>query len=118
MIYTTYFSNIRNLPVGVVPISIARSHPAWWNGLEYKALAPTWDILNVYKRTNDWEAYEESYTATVLRERDVEQTYKELCALAGCENIALVCWEAKGKHCHRHIDAKWFNDAGYPCMEW
>lgn len=118
MIYTTYFSNIRNLPDGVVPISIARSHPPEYNGLEYKALAPTYDILMDYKRTNDWEAYENSYTATVLRERDVNQTYKELVELAGCEDIALVCWEGKNKHCHRHIDSKWFTDAGYPCMEW
>lgn len=40
--YTGYFAQIRKYrETGLVPISIARFSPKWYNGFEYKKLAPT-----------------------------------------------------------------------------
>ena len=33
-------------------------------------------------------------------------------------DIALVCYEAPDKFCHRHLVADWFNKAGYRCEEY
>lgn len=40
MIYTTYFANLKRLPQDVVPISICGKATEWYDGLQYKKLAP------------------------------------------------------------------------------
>lgn len=55
MIYKSYFAQLRNMPENVIPISICGKVPDWYDGLQYKKLAPKygffteWELL---RKTN------------------------------------------------------------------
>jgi len=48
---------------------------------------------------------------------DPQQVVDELKALAGSEDIALVCYERPSDFCHRHLVANWLTQAGFPTEE-
>lgn len=45
MIYTSYFGNWKNFPIGAYVVSITRFPPKNWSGLEMKNLAPSEELL-------------------------------------------------------------------------
>ena len=47
MIYTTYFSKVKDLPENVIPISICGKAPDGWTGLQYKKLAPKYSFFKI-----------------------------------------------------------------------
>ena len=53
MIYTSYFAKLNKLPPNVVPISICGKAPAWYNGLQYKKLAPKYSFFSEWKKNGD-----------------------------------------------------------------
>lgn len=57
MLYTSYFANLKNLPKDVVPISICGKAPAWYDGLQYRRLAPKYEFFKVWKETHDNDYY-------------------------------------------------------------
>ena len=93
MIYTTYFSKLRNLPYNIAPISISRFPPKGVNILEYKTLAPSPELLRSYKATGDWAAYVSTYDNSVLSKLNPHKVVDDLLSLAKTANIALVCFE-------------------------
>lgn len=107
--YTTYFAKLRNLPYDVVPIAISRSVPDFYTGLRYTGLAPSWDLLNRYKRDGDWDSYTKEYNE-FLNTLIPSEIVDDLVRLAGTNKIALVCYEANDKPCHRHLVAQWLRD--------
>ena len=48
MIYTSYYHMISKLK-NIVSISIAGKAPSWYNGIEYKKLAPKWNFFRMEK---------------------------------------------------------------------
>ena len=46
-IYTSYFAKLKFFPKDLIPISICAKAPSWYDGLQYKKVAPTYDILLV-----------------------------------------------------------------------
>jgi len=50
MIYTSYFAKLKSLPEDIIPISICAKSPNWYKGLQYKRLAPTYDLLLILLR--------------------------------------------------------------------
>ena len=116
MIYTSYFARCNKLPKGLVPISIARQAPAGYKGLEYKTLAPTWDILSEYKQTKDERIYIQQYNYQLFL-LSADQVVKELKELAQSNQIILLCYEKPNDFCHRHLVAKWLTEHGYDTQE-
>ena len=53
-LYTSYFANLRNIDKSIIPVSIARINPSWYNGLEFKAIAPSMQLLKWYKYNNEY----------------------------------------------------------------
>ena len=51
MIYTSYFAKLKSLPDNIVPISICGKAPDWYEGLQYKKLAPKYDFFMKWKKT-------------------------------------------------------------------
>lgn len=96
MIYTSYFSNIKNLPKDKAAVSIARGQPKWFSGRIYLVLAPTWDMI---KNMNEAE-YRKAY-AGILSKLDPKDV---ICDLDGS---ILLCWERPGEFCHRRLVAEW-----------
>ena len=116
MIYTSYFARCNKLPKGLVPISIARQTPPGYTGLEYKTLAPAWDILSEYKQTKDERTYIRQYNYQLFL-LSADQVVKELKELAQSNQIILLCYEKPDDFCHRHLVAQWLTEHGYDTQE-
>lgn len=118
VIYTTYFSNIKNLPREIVPIAICGRSPESWKGLEYKRLAPKWEFFKVWKENHDNAYYVTEFRKQVLDKLNPHSVVMELERMSGGNDIALVCYEKPTDFCHRHLVANWLNTFGYNVEEW
>ena len=136
MIYTSYFAKLKSLPKNVIPISICAKAPDWYKGLQYKKLAPKYDLLMSWKETKDEEHYMRVFHEQILGQLDahtvINELYemlpeqqKTLWKMTNCPcwenpmvNIALICFEKPTDFCHRHLVANWFQDAGIEVEEW
>ena len=77
-------------------------------GIEYEhkpELAPASDILEAYKASQDWEAYERSFTR-LLDERDAEDAGRDV--LSRYQRPCLLCSEPDADQCHRRLVAEWW----------
>jgi uncharacterized protein YeaO (DUF488 family) len=124
MIYTSYFSKLKKLPKDIIPVSICAKAPSWYDGLEYKKLAPSYDILMQYKSNPNEEVYIKRFKEEILNKRLPSQTVVDLLALVGnfkglnySPSICLVCYEKPTDFCHRHLVADWLKENGYSCEE-
>lgn len=133
MIYTTYFAQLRKLPPNIIPVSICRKAPAWYNGLQYKKFAPKYSFFIEWKRTHDNDYYIEHFNTEVLEQLSALQVMTDLqrCLPEDIKtqmqtpfyassdwHIALVCYEKPGDFCHRHLVSKWLSENGFKCEEW
>lgn len=125
MIYTTYFAKLKSLPKSIIPISICGKAPNWYEGLQYKKLAPKYDFFMEWKKNHNNDYYIKCFNEQVLNKLNAEDVYKNLISLCGIKtttnttpDIALVCYEKSTDFCHRHLVAKWLKENGYECKEW
>ena len=124
MIYTSYFAKLKSLPKDIIPISICAKSPNWYKGLQYKRLAPTYDILMKYKQDGNKEDYIRSFNEQVLSRLNASEAVFDLGRLADKDNtyysfdICLFCYEKSSDFCHRHLVAEWLRKDGYDCEEW
>ena len=116
--YTTYFANIRNLPVEIVPISICGKAPDGWSGLQYKRLAPKLWFFKQWRQSHDNELYIRCFNAEVLDKLDRDEVWSQLLEISEGRPFALVCYEKPKDFCHRHLVAKWLRQKGYNIDEW
>lgn len=116
-IYTSYFAMMRRLPKNVIPIAICSSVPQWYEGLRYTKLAPKWQIVDEYKRTNDEKKYIKDFEELILSKLDPNYVLQELKELSAGRDICLICYERPQDFCHRHIVSKWFIKHGIMCQE-
>ena len=105
---TGYFGKVRSYPKdkGYRFVSITRFNK-FWNGEEFKLLAPPAEIIKI----EDEELYTKLYYEKVLNKLNPQDVYNQLG-----ENAVLLCYEKwadieSGKaFCHRRIVAKWLED--------
>ena len=133
MIYTTYFAQLKNLPENIIPISICSKAPDWYNGLQYKKLAPKYGFFMEWKKNNDNDYYITHFKSEVLDTLILIDVLNDL-QLKIQENIqikmdapiyenkdwhiALVCYEKPQDFCHRHLVSAWLNEHDIKCIEW
>ena len=131
MIYTSYFAKLKSLPKNIIPISICGKAPGWYQGLQYKKLAPKYDFFMKWKENHDNDYYIKCFNEQVLNKLNAEQVVKELDNLLLNETlaidysgdlkevprIALICYEKPSDFCHRHLVADWLNKNGVECKE-
>lgn len=105
MIYTGYFAKTEDYKkAGLTPIGIAGKAPDFYEGVELKKFAPSWDIYSAYKYGNLNEfGYVERYIKERLNILDKQEVKQQLLSY---ENPILLCYEKDG-FCHRHILADW-----------
>ena len=96
---TSYYAKSSNHPNAV---SIAGKAPHWYNGREYKKLAPKYWFFKKYKEDNDEEFFAEQFQKEVLDPLDPQEIFSDLG-----EDAVILCWESKGKFCHRKLVAEW-----------
>lgn len=97
---TSYFSKSATHPKAV---SIALKNPPYFTGRHFKILAPLKGFYNKFRRDMDVIEFTEIYQKKVLDTLNPRKIYDQLG-----EDAVLLCWEGKGKFCHRTLVAKWF----------
>ena len=133
MLYTSYFAKLRSLPDNIIPILICCKAPDWYEGLQYKKLAPKYDFFMEWKRNHDNDYYIKCFNEQVLSPLSFTKTVNELqimlpndikekmtTSFLADENyhIALICYEKPSDFSHRHLVADWFKQNGFKCEEW
>lgn len=136
LLYTSYFAQLRNLPENVIPISICGKAPEWYNGLQYKKVAPKYGFFMEWKKNHDNDYYIEHYNEEVLSKLNPRGVIDEIYNLLSDEakdiikqeglyktrsqkiHVALICYEKPSDFCHRHLLAEWLTKVGFPCEEW
>lgn len=116
-IYTSYFAMMRNLPENIVPIAICAKPPSWYEGLIYRKLAPSYDILMQYKRQPNVELYTQRFVTEIINKLDFHKVVKELKQLSNGKDIVLLCFEKPSDFCHRQIVSEYMNKCGYNVSE-
>ena len=96
MITTSYFGNLKAIPSGLEPISIARGAPRNYKGRRFYDLAPTWAMLKLPR-----SEYDRQYDA-ILDRLNAHEVVEQLG-----ESAVLLCWEKPGFWCHRRRVAEW-----------
>lgn len=118
MIYTSYFARSNTL-TGVYRISISLSTPQWAIVEDTMLVfAPTWEIIEDYKRTGDTVAYELAYFK-LLQSRDkyIKVAVDKLQELSKDKTVLLCCWENSNKFCHRRLLSKYLGISILEYME-
>lgn len=108
-LYTSYFSHCS---YGPKTVAICRRVPDWYTGRRCMLLAPSYELLWNYK--NGWvteDEYREEYL-NYLDSIGIDRALSELK-----DGDILLCWEGKGKFCHRHILASWLMKHGHIVTE-
>lgn len=108
MIYTSYFARANKLS-DVYRISVCYSTPSWATVEDrLPVFAPTWEIIEDYKRTGDIVAYELAYFK-LLQSRDkyIKLALEKLQELSKDRTVILCCWENVNKFCHRRLLSKY-----------
>lgn len=96
--YTSNFSKKGN-DVNAIAISIGI--PNGFKGKRCLKLAPSWDMVNEYKKTGDKEAYIRKFNI-ILSKLNAREIYEELG-----DNAIMLCYEKSGDFCHRRLVADW-----------
>ena len=118
MIYTSYFAKLKSLPENIIPISICGKAPDWYNGLQYKKLAPKYEFFMKWKENHNNDYYIKCFNEQVLNKLDPMRVYQELCSLAKSDEFALICYEKPSDFCHRHLVSEWLKERGFDIEEW
>lgn len=118
MIYTSYFAQLRNFSKEITPISICAKAPEWYEGLQYKYLAPDYSTLMEYKQTHDIERYIYHYNQNVLSRNKPQDVLFDIRKMVPNGDIVLLCYEKSSDFCHRHLVRDWLNKSGIECSEW
>ena len=113
-IYTSYFGNLLKLKEKrIKPISIALFPPKWYAGDELLNLAPDSAIFAGYKENIISEERFKKFYEYKIKQIGKEKILKMIEDIAEGQDVALVCFEAPGCFCHRHILADYLNIEEY-----
>ena len=118
-IYTSYFGNLKNIPGTILPVSIARFSPGWFNGPRMDRLAPSKKLLWGSKQGRiDAEEYTARYMAEITEQFDPPSLVQTLEKEFPGQDIALLCYEKKGEFCHRRLVAEWLGEHTRTLERW
>lgn len=109
-IYTSYFGNLPKLKKkGIKPINIALFPPKWYDGDELQNLTPDSTIFNGYKENIITEERFKKFYEYKIKQLGKEKILKMIEDIADGQDVALICFEAPGCFCHRHILADYLD---------
>lgn len=122
MLYTTYFSKIKQIPDNVKKLIITRFPPKWFDVNKYpntyivKEFAPYAETLLQYKKDNNWNTYVENFTKQMQEDEKMIVYLEKLeSKLLDGKDYALICYERNYIYCHRYLIAKYLESKG---IEW
>ncbi|MCQ2124276.1 MAG: hypothetical protein MJZ25_08860 [Fibrobacter sp.] len=120
--FTGYFDRIHDYEAaGCTVLAICGKVPDEYRGPQYKKLAPKLGFFNEWKygaHKGDNAFYVERFGSEVLDNLVFEDVVNDLKQISGdLSKLVLLCYEAPGKFCHRHLVSAWFTERGLPCTE-
>lgn len=105
-LYTTYLSNVKNIPANTSKAIIMRFIPKGFsNNPEYihiLPLSPEANILKKYKADDDFDSFTKSYLKQIEEDLDAREWLDKIARALKFNNVAIICCEKDG-NCHRHI---------------
>lgn len=121
MLYTTYISNIKNIPDGIEKRLVIRLLPPKFDLAKYPELlhtpelSPSKSLLLQSKENGDWNFFRIRFAREMMQREDLREAMQHfLKRLRAGDDICFICYE-KDCYCHRFLLAKWFEDQG---IEW
>lgn len=119
-IYTSYFGKVKKLVENnIVPVGICCFPPAYFNGINFKYVAPTAEILKQYKGNDTlYTLHYQTEVLTTLGESALRIFVAQLEVYSKGKDVALCCYEKPNDFCHRHLLAAHMNKFGYMVTEW
>lgn len=113
--YTGYFAKLKTyVNEGLIPVSICGKAPDWYNGFQYKKLAPKYNFFIEWKNGShkgDNEYYIEHFNNEVLDTLNKTEVIEDLKKFSNdIDKIVLLCYEKPNDFCHRHLVSKWLRD--------
>lgn len=114
-IFTSYYAKMKNKWQQYALVRVSTSSPAWFP-VELPCmpeLYPGWELVSGLKENRiTWEEYKRQYKEMLsgLDKDNVQRKLQRISELAGGKDIVLLCYEAVGKPCHRHLIAEWLGN--------
>lgn len=107
-IFTSYYANVKNLPLEMNPIGISQGNNRFFKGPYRKELAPTREMLKMTREEYDREFF------AILSRLDAKEIYDSLP-----DNAVLLCYEKYNDWCHRRCVGEWLErELGIEITEW
>lgn len=98
--FTSNYARSKQIPAGLVPISISIKPPYWYKGKHEPRLCPTKEMLSMSRSDYD-RLFDE-----ILSNLDARQVYESLG-----DNAVLLCYETPNTWCHRRRVAEFFEQS-------
>ena len=142
MLYTSYYNNLHNIPLNIIPVAISGRVPDIYTGIRFKDLAPKywwwykWEnklyitkeeliehgislekysyLINKILNNDDYEVL---YRITVLDKLKPQEIINKCLEISNEADFVFICYEEPEKFCHRHILAKWLTEFGFKVEE-
>ena len=113
-IYTSYFANLRNIPSNIEPIAISRYVMDFYNGRHEPDLAPSSELLKGYKNGEvNTTMFKSAYLSELCQRAGVNDLIQSFAE----KEYVLLCYEGRGKFCHRHILGEVLQEMGFHVEE-
>jgi uncharacterized protein YeaO (DUF488 family) len=108
MIYTSYRSNVKNIPIkeDTKIILVYRYGPPIENRsdiIQYRDLGPTAQLFTDYSRYKNWADYKIKYIDQLYNNAFSNRQFGKLIEMAKNYNVILICYEKDYLHCHRSL---------------
>lgn len=101
---------MKKIPENIVKISICGKVPEWYDGIQYKKVAPKYKFFMEWKENKDNNFYIEHFNSEVLDTLSAQSVYEDLERLSNGNDCVLLCYEKPGDFCHRHLVADWLSE--------
>ena len=106
MLYTTYLSNMKNIPKNCLPVIIMRMVPASiirYDYLHISDFSPETETLLQYKKDKDWDIFKEKFLLEIENNKNAQKYIEQLIEALSYIDICLICCEKDYEHCHRTL---------------
>lgn len=116
-LYTTYLSNLKNVPESCKIVIVMRFPPFIpkdSDAFHCIELSPTGDLLMEYKKDHDFEKFEKKLWDQWNKDKKAQLRLKQLeYTLDNFNDVCLICCEKDLNICHRKILGEYFQFLGY-----
>lgn len=110
MIYTSYKSNVKNIPIRddtkIILVYRYGSTIRRNDIIHFQDLGPVNSLLTEYKNDKNWSKYRKKYIDQLYNNSFTCRKLNRLIDIVNQYNVILICYEKDHLHCHRSLLAR------------